>query len=138
MKFILLLSITWLGLGTLSAQSPVGRWKVVSHISVFEGETFDSHAALLQQRPCAAKIVYEINADASFRLNAASSGCDERYVKIQEKLYSQTQWKVDGNKIMTSSTNFAVGQTYTYTIVGNTMTWTGTEGQGVIVYERLP
>jgi hypothetical protein len=138
MKFILLLSMTWLGLGVLSAQSPVGRWKVVSHVSVFEGEKFDSHAALLQQRPCAAKIFYEINADASFRLNAASSGCEERYVKIQQKLYSETQWKVDGNKIMTSASNFAVGQTYTYTIVGNTMTWTGTEGQGVIVYQRLP
>jgi hypothetical protein len=127
-----------LSLHTIAAQSPVGRWKVVSHNSVFEGETFDSHAALLQQRPCAAKIFYEINADASFRLNAAASGCDDRYIKIQEKLYSKTQWKVEGNKIMTSSSNFAVGQTYTFTIKGNTMTWTGTEGQGVIVYERLP
>lgn len=137
MKFLLLLCACFLSLSAVSAQSPVGRWKVVSHTSIFEGEKFDSHAALLQQRPCAAQIYYAINADATFRLHAAASGCDERYVKIQEKLYSKTQWKVEGNKIIISATNFAIGQTYTFIITGNTMTWTGTEGQGVIVYERL-
>jgi Lipocalin-like domain len=137
MKYSLLLIICLLFSATTSAQSPVGRWKKVSHISSFQGETFDSHAALLQQRPCAAKIVYEVNADATFRLKAAASGCDERYIKIQEKLYSETKWRVEGNKITISSTNFAAGQTYVFTISGKNMTWTGTEGQGTIVYELV-
>jgi len=119
------------------AQSPVGKWKILSHTVEYAGEKMDSHAALLAQRPCADKIVYEINADATFRLNASASGCDEKYKKIQEKLYSETQWKVEGGKITTSATNFAVGQTYTISFSGNKMTWVGTEGQGTIVYQKL-
>jgi hypothetical protein len=84
--FFLLLAAT-----VLKAQSPVGRWKILSHSSEYQGQTFDSHAALLSQRPCAAKIVYEVNADGTYRLNAAESGCDEKYIKIQEKLYSETK-----------------------------------------------
>jgi hypothetical protein len=38
---------------------------------------------------------------------------------------------------MTSATNFAVGQSYIVTFSSNKMTWTGTEGQGVIVYQKL-
>jgi len=124
-------------MSTSHAQSPVGKWKTVSHTIVFEGKKMDMHAALLSQRPCAAKIVWEINADGSFRLNAATSGCDDSYKKIQEKLYSKTKWKLEGGKITTSATNFAVGQTYTVSMAGNTMTWVGTEGQGTIVYQRL-
>lgn len=120
------------------AQSPIGKWQVVSHISEYAGEKFDSHAALLQQRPCAAKIYFEINADATFRKCAKDSGCDERYVKIQEKLYSKTNWQVKGDKITISTLqDFSVGQTYTFKIVGNTMIWTGTDGQGVITYKRF-
>jgi Lipocalin-like domain len=121
----------------MNAQNPVGRWKVVSHTIEFDGQKMDMHAALLEQRPCAAKIVYEINEDATFRLNAAASGCDEKYRNIQEKLYSQTKWKLEGDRITTSATNFAVGQTYTVVFEAQKMTWTGTEGQGVIVYQKL-
>ena len=56
---------------------------------------------------------------------------------IQEKLYSNTQWKVESGVITTSATNFAVGQSYTLTFADQKMIWTGTEGQGVIVYERI-
>jgi Lipocalin-like domain len=121
----------------IRAQSPVGHWKVISHISEYAGETFDSHAALLQQRPCADKIFYEINADGTFRLNAAASGCDEKYRNIQERLYSKTQWKLEGKLFTTSASNFAVGQTYTISFSGNKMTWVGTEGQGTIIYQKL-
>jgi Lipocalin-like domain len=121
----------------INAQNPVGRWKVVSHTIEFDGQKLDMHAALLEQRPCAAKIVYEINEDATFRLNASASGCDEKYRNIQEKLYSQTKWKLEGDRITTSATNFAVGQTYTVVFAAQKMTWTGTEGQGVIVYQKL-
>ena len=121
---------------TLFAQSPVGKWKVTSHISEYDGQKIDSHAALMEQRPCAAKVIYNVNADGTFRLDASATGCDERYTKIQEKLYAKTNWRVEGNKITTSATNFAIGQTYIYTISGNKMTWVGTEGQGTIVYQR--
>lgn len=133
--FILLLLTT----AILShAQSPEGKWKKISHVSVYNGQTFDSHKALLQQRPCAAKIVWEINADATFRLNAAASSCDEKYKSIQQKLYSKTKWKVNGNTITISTQkDFSIGQTYKFTIAGNKMTWTGTDGQGTIVYEKL-
>lgn len=120
-----------------NAQSPVGKWKMISHVSTYEGQTFDSHSALLTQRPCASKIVYEVNADATFRLNAAESGCDEKYVNIQQRLYGKTKWKVEGNKITTSAINFAVGQTYVLSFSGNKMIWVGTDGQGTITYQRL-
>ncbi len=124
--------------GVVLAQNPVGNWKVLSHTSSFEGQTFDSHKALLQQRPCAGKIFYQINADATYRLNATSSGCDDKYVKIQEKLYSKTMWRVSNGKITISTLkDFSVGQTYTITVSGNKMTWVGTEGQGTIVYQKV-
>lgn len=120
------------------AQGPAGKWKKLSHISEYGGQKFDSHKALLAQRPCAAKMVYEMNADGSYRLKAAASGCDAGYIKIQEKLYSKTNWKVTGNKIMISSANnFSVGQTYTFTVKGNIMTWVGAEGQGIITWQKL-
>lgn len=133
LSLILLLSLTG-----IYAQSPVGKWKKITHVSTFEGQTFDSHIALLTQRPCAAKIVYEINADATFRLNASQSGCDEKYMKVQEKLYSETKWKVEGNKITISSIkDFAVGQSYFISFSGNKMIWKGTDGQGTITYQKL-
>lgn len=120
-----------------NAQNPVGKWKVISHTIVFEGKKMDTHAALLKQRPCASLIVYEINADKTYRLNASASGCDEKYRNIQEKLWSKTKWKLEGNVFTTSATNFAVGQSYTVVFAGNKMTMTGTDGQGVTVYQRV-
>lgn len=120
-----------------TAQGPVGNWKMISHVSTYEGTKFDSHVALLSQRPCAAKIVYEITAEGTYRLNASQSGCDDSYKKIQERLYSKTKWKVTGNTIMISATNFAVGQSYIFKIIGNKMIWEGTDGQGTITYQKL-
>ena len=121
----------------IQAQNPIGKWKIVSHTIEMDGQKIDMHAALLQQKPCANKIVYEINEDATYRLNAAASGCHPRYVDIQQKLYSQTKWKLEGNQIMTSASNFAVGQSYTVTFSDNKMTWVGTEGQGTIIYQKI-
>ena len=114
----------------------VGSWKMVSHTVTLDGSTFDSHAALMQQRPCAAKVRYNVNADGTYRLDASSSDCDEKYKAIQEKLYAKTRWKLEGNKITTSATNFAVGQTYAVSVSGNRMTWIGTDGQGTLVFQR--
>lgn len=120
------------------ASEVLGSWKLISHQSTFQGQTFDAHAALLQQRPCAAGIVYEIKADHSFRLNAAGSGCDDQFKRTQEKLYAKTQWKLEGDKFTTSATHFAVGQTYTVKVEGDRMTLVGTDGQGTLVYQRKP
>jgi len=131
----LLVTFSWI---ICNAQSPVGKWKMISHVSSYGDQTFDSHKALLTQRPCAAKIVYEINADATYRLNASNSGCDEKYKKIQEKLYSETKWKAQGNKISISTLNdFSVGQTYLVSFSGNKMIWKGTDGQGTITFQKL-
>lgn len=119
------------------AQSPVGKWKVISHTSVYEGQKMDTHEALLKTRPCAANIFYEINDDKTYRLNAASSGCDEKYKKIQEKLYSKTKWKVEAGTIHISAAGFAVSQSYKISFSGNKMIWIGTDGQGTIVYQKL-
>jgi hypothetical protein len=138
MKKILMLLLITIAVNTALCQNPIGKWKVVSHVNSYEGQTFDSHKALLQQRPCAANVFYEINADATYRLNAANSGCDDKYKKIQEKLYSKTMWRVSNGKITISTQkDFSVGQTYNITISGNKMTWVGTDGQGIIVYQKL-
>jgi hypothetical protein len=121
---------------SMMAQSPVGKWQKISHISVYEGQKMDSHAALLSQRPCAAQIVYEVNENGTFRLNASESTCDDSYKNIQQRLYSKTKWKVENGKITTSATDFAVGQTYVLRFSGNKMIWVGTEGQGEITYQR--
>lgn len=137
MKTILLLLLFIGSFQWLNAQSVVGKWKKISHMAEYEGQKFDSHVALLKSRPCADKVIWEINADGSFRLNAAGSGCDENYKKVQEKMYAKTKWKLEGNKFTTSATNFAVGQSYTVVFKGNKMIMTGTEGQGVITYQKL-
>jgi hypothetical protein len=137
MKQLIIIVLTIISTTFCKAQSPVGKWKIISHISSFGGETFDSQEALLQQRPCAANIIYEVNEDKSYRLNAASSGCDEKYKTIQEKLYSKTKWKLEGGIISISATGFAVSQSYKVSFSGNRMIWNGTEGQGTIVYQKL-
>jgi hypothetical protein len=118
------------------AADVLGSWRLVSHTVTLDGTQLDSQAALLQQRPCAAKIRYNVNADGTYRLDASASDCDEKYKNIQQKLYAKTKWKIEGNKITTSSTNFAVGQTYTFSVSGSRMTWVGTSGQGTLVFQK--
>ena len=138
MRLLTLLMVVIATTNISFAQSPIGKWKKVSHISTYDGQTFDSHKALLTQMPCADKIVHEINADKTYRLNASASSCDDKYKRIQEKLYSESVWTVSGNKITIGHKNApSIGQTYTFTTKGNTMIWTGTEGQGVITWQKL-
>lgn len=118
------------------AKSVVGSWRLVSHTVTAAGSTFDSHAALLQQRPCASKIRYNIGADGTYRLDASASDCDDKYKSVQKKLYAKTKWKLEGTQFTTSSTNFAVGQSYTVSVAGNRMTWVGTDGQGTLVFQK--
>ncbi len=114
----------------------VGSWRKVSHIATMSGTTFDSHAALLKQRPCADKIRYNVNADGTYRLDASASDCEDRYKSTQQKLYAQTKWRVVGDTFTVSATDFAVGQSYKVSVSGNRMTWVGTEDQGTVVFQR--
>ncbi len=115
------------------AQSPIGKWTKVSHTTLFNGETIDSHAALVSVKPCVKNIVYEFTAEGKASLSAA--GCEENYKAIQEKLWSKTKWKSDGNTITTSNTNFAVGNTYQLSYSGIKMIWKR-EGEK-IEYQKL-
>lgn len=119
-KSFVLLSIS-LTTTLVSAQNPVGKWKVESDYS--NEYKFDSHKALLTSRPCAADIFYEITEDGKYRLNASKSGCDEKYKKIQEKLWSKTQWRLKDKTIQLSSTDFAVTKDYAITFSGHKMIW---------------
>lgn len=121
----LLKSFVWLSIllktTLVFAQNPVGKWKVESYYS--NEYKFDSHKALLTSRPCAADIFYEITEDGKYRLNASKSACDEKYKKIQEKIWSETQWRLKDKMIQLSSTDFAVTKDYTITFSGNKMIW---------------
>ncbi len=120
------------------AQNHIGKWKVISEVNEWQGEKFDSHKALLTQRPCAAKILYIIGTDETYRLDASQSNCDEKYKNIQEKLYSESVWSVSGNIITIGHKKApSVGQKYKFTISGDKMVWIGTEGQGTITYQKI-
>ena len=135
MKTLILILLAFFPVSKSFAQSPVGNWKKVSHMATYEGKTFDSHAALLSQRPCAAKIIYKLTEDGNYRLDASSSGCDESYTNIQQKLYSKTKWKLDGNKIFIGGKE-GIGNTYAITFSGNKMIWKSEYGD-VITYQKL-
>ncbi|MFN3851788.1 MAG: hypothetical protein ACK4NY_20290 [Spirosomataceae bacterium] len=124
MKKLIKASVLFLVLASTSsifAQSPIGKWKVESYWS--NEHKFDSHKALLNSRPCAADIFYEITEDGKYRLNASKSNCDEKYKKMQEKIWSQTKWRLKDKLIQLSATNFSITQDYTITFSGNKMIW---------------
>lgn len=136
MQQLLFCIVSTLSFISVHAQNPVGKWKVTSSTIVFEGKKMDTHAALLTIRPCASDIVWEINSDGTFRQNLSGTAYDENYKKIQTKLYSKTLWKLNGNKLFIGGKE-GVGHTFILSFSANTMTMTGTDGEGVIVYQKL-
>jgi hypothetical protein len=121
---------------TLLGQSPIGNWKIISHISEHKGEKFDSHSELAKAKPCINSIVYEIKNDNSIILKTNTCNCEQSYKSIQQKLWSNTKWRIEGNKISTSNSNFAASNTYIISYTGNKMIWKGLEGQGTITYQK--
>jgi hypothetical protein len=137
LTFVFLILInTCITYGQNQVSTPVGNWKKVSHLATYEGKTFDSHVALLSQRPCAAKIIYRITPDGNYRLDASESACDEKYVNIQQRLYSKNIWKVNGTNIFIGGKE-GIGNTYALTFSGNKMIWKSEYGD-VITYQKLP
>lgn len=120
----------------VTSAAVVGKWKLLSHTVVFEGQKMDMQVALLQQRPCVAQMVYDIRADGRYVPDLSGTACDEKYKTTQAKLHAKTRWKLEGSTFTTSATNFAVGQSYTVSLAGNKMTWVGTDGQGTLVFQR--
>lgn len=139
MKNILTIStIIFSSIICFSQNNIIGKWKKISEINLYKGISFDSHKALLIQRPCISKIVYEINSDGTFRLNAKNSDCDLSYIKVQEKLHSEEVWTYKGNKITIGHKKApSVGHTYIVSVKENTMVWKGTEGQGTITFKKI-
>lgn len=133
MKKVLALTIACFATAAIYAQSPVGKWKKISATTIYNGQKMEMHDALLKVRPCAANTVYEFTADGKSTLTV--NGCDESYKKIQERMWAKTRWKIEGDKITTSVTDFALGNTYTISFSGNTMTWT--DENGTTVYKKL-
>lgn len=89
--------------------------------------------ALHQSRPCTKNTIYEFLSDG--KIKRTYSGCDEKYVITQDKLWKKQQWKLEGKTLKTSVTNFMVFREYTLTFSGNKMTWTNKDE--TIIYEKL-
>lgn len=119
----------------LHAQNAVGKWKLISETTIFEGKAIDMHKSLVQSKPCVANIIYEFTEDGNSRLIASNSGCDAEYIRIQEKLWSKMKWKVLGDTIKTSTTNFAIANTYIISFQSNTMIWNDEYG-GTMIYQK--
>lgn len=49
MKPLILVLVLFFAAQITNAQSPVGKWKILSHVSEYAGQKFDSHEALLQE-----------------------------------------------------------------------------------------
>jgi len=123
------------GLATLQAisQNIVGRWKCIAKLVTYEGKQLDMHAALVKSRPCTANTIYEYLAGGDFKL--IITGCDEQYMNAQQKIFGKTKWKMEGGKLLTSVTKFALSNVYTVSFNGNKMTLTGESGTDI--YQRV-
>jgi len=115
------------------AQTIVGKWKCIANYSSFDNKQTNMEEALHQSKPCTKNTIYEFLSDG--KIKRIYSGCDEKYVTTQDKLWKKQQWKLEGNNIKTSVTNFMVFREYTLTFSGNKMTWTNKDE--TIIYQKL-
>lgn len=120
---------------TLPAQNALGKWKLISETTIFDGKAIDMHKSLVQGKPRVDNIIYEFTEDGNARLIASNSGCDAEYIRIQEKLWSKMKWKVLGDTIKTSTTNFAIANNYILSFKSSTMIWNDEYG-GTMIYQK--
>jgi hypothetical protein len=114
------------------AQNIVGKWKCVASYSSFDNKANNMQAALHQSRPCTKNTIFDFQSNG--KIVRTYSGCDEKYVTTQNKFWKDQKWKLDGNNLKTSVTNFSVFREYTVAFSGNKMTWTNKDE--TIVYQK--
>jgi hypothetical protein len=90
-------------------------------------------AALHQSRPCTKNTVFDFQSNGKIVRNY--SACDAKYIETQNKFWKDQKWKLDGNNLKTSVTDFSLFNEYTITFSGNKMTWTNKDE--TIVYQKL-
>jgi hypothetical protein len=132
MKNIILIFTLFL-LNNISAQNIVGKWKCIANYTSFDNKKTNMEDALHQSKPCTKNTIYEFQTDG--KIIRTFSACDVKYVETQNKLWKNQKWKLDGNTIKTSVTNFSLFREYTISFLGNKMTWTNKDE--TMVYQKL-
>ncbi len=117
----------------IAAQPIVGKWKCVANYSSFDNKKTNMEAALHQSRPCTKNTIYDFQSDG--KVVRTYLDCDQKYVETQNKIWKKQQWKLEGNTLKISVTNFSICTKYNLTFSVNKMTWTNNEE--TIVYEKL-
>ena len=132
MKNIVLFCTLFL-LNNTFAQNIVGKWKCIATYSSFDNKKTNMQAALHQSRPCTKNTVFDFQSNGKIVRNY--SACDAKYIETQNKFWKDQKWKLDGNNLKTSVTDFSLFNEYTITFSGNKMTWTNKDE--TIVYQKL-
>lgn len=132
MKNIVLFCTLFL-LNNTFAQNIVGKWKCIATYSSFDNKKTNMQAALHQLRPCTKNTVFDFQSNGKIVRNY--SACDAKYIETQNKFWKDQKWKLDGNNLKTSVTNFSIYNEYTVTFEDNKMTWTNKDE--TIVYQKL-
>ena len=132
MKNIVLFCTLFL-LNNTFAQNIVGKWKCIATYSSFDNKKTNMQAALHQSRPCTKNTVFYFQSNGKIVRNY--SACDAKYIETQNKFWKDQKWKLDGNNLKTSVTDFSLFNEYTITFSGNKMTWTNKDE--TIVYQKL-
>ena len=133
MKKYILILILCSFISITFAQNPIGKWKYIAHYSSFDKKKTNMQEALFQTRPCTKNTVIDFLQDG--KIVKAYSGCETKYVEMQQKLYKNQKWKIEGNSIKISVTNFSIYTTYTISFIGNKMTFENVDEK--IVYQKL-
>ena len=132
MKNIVLFCTLFL-LNNTFAQNMVGKWKCIATYSSFDNKKTNMQAALHQSRPCTKNTVFDFQSNGKIVRNY--SACDAKYIETQNKFWKDQKWKLNGNNLKTSVTDFSLFNEYTITFSGNKMTWTNKDE--TIVYQKL-
>ncbi|HUM52768.1 MAG TPA: lipocalin family protein [Chitinophagales bacterium] len=114
-------------------QNIIGKWKCIATYSSFDNKKTNMISGLHQSRPCTKNTVFDFKADG--KIVRIYSGCDTKYVEMQNKLWKKQQWKVEGSNLKTSVTDFSIFNEYIISFSSNKMTWTNNDE--TIIYQKL-
>lgn len=103
MKKVISLIGTLLFIASVNAQSPVGKWKLVSGVTEsVTGKSTDIMKGDYEKEPCMAKVIYIFSADGKINTNA--DHCPESTRKTLEASDPAIKWETSGNKKIIIST----------------------------------